>query len=130
MAQSGAYSARLNDRPPGARTRGEGSAPVIVIHDHFRLGEPNYFEHNCSAILSVEGGELQFIPSAAGEDARAIPAGEITEIRLNLVVGREIGAFHISTKKGLYLQLALESGSRDDARTAVESLNRQLGLGQ
>jgi hypothetical protein len=46
------------------------------------------------------------------------------------VVGKEVGAFHILTRKGLYLHLATESGKREDARAAVEELRRRLGLGE
>ena len=108
-------------------TRGESSPPVKVIHDHWRFGDKNYFENSCGALLTVDGGELTFTPGG-NEGPRVIPASEILEIRLNTVVGKEIGAFHIITKKGLYLHLALESGNRDDARTVVDGLRQQLGL--
>ena len=59
-----------------------------------------------------------------------IPASEIAEIRVNTVLGKHVGAFHIVTKKGLYLHLAPDSGNRDDAPAAVDSIRKQLGLGE
>jgi len=53
---------------------------------------------------------------------------DILEIRLNTTAAKEIGAFHVATRKGFYLNMAPESGSRDDARAAIESLKKQLGI--
>ena len=36
----------------------------------------------------------------------------------------------VSISLGLYLHLATESGKREDARTAVEELRKQLGLSE
>jgi hypothetical protein len=112
---------------PRRATRGESGPPIRVVHDHSRLGDTNYFENSCGALLTVDGGELTFTPGG-NEGPRVIPAAEIVEIRLNAAIGKEIGAFHIITKKGLYLHLALASGSRDEARTVVDALRQQLGL--
>lgn len=110
------------------RTRG-GAAPVIkVVHDHSRIGDKAYFEKSCGALLSFAEGKLTFTP-AGGETPLVIPAAEIAEVRLNTTVGKNIGAFHIATKKGLYLNLAPESGSRDEARGDVEQIRKQLGFG-
>ena len=123
------YRPPVNDRPAGARTRGAGDPPIKVVHDHSQYGDKSFFETYCGALLSVDAGELSFTPGGA-EGPLVIPASEILEIRLNLVVGKEVGAFHILTRKGLYLHLALESGNRDEARTVVDSLRQQLGLTQ
>ena len=119
----------MNARPRRDPTRGESNPPVKVIHDHSRFGDKNYFENSCAALLTVDSGELTFTPGG-NEGPRVIPASEIIEIRLNTVVGKEIGAFHILTRKGLYLHLALESGDRDRARAVVDGLRQQLGLEQ
>jgi hypothetical protein len=110
------------------RTRGEAAPePLKVIHDHSQLGDKSYFEKGCGALITVIGGNLTFTPSG-GESPLVIPASEIREIRLNSTVGREIGAFHIATKKGLFLNLAPATGTRDDGRVDVETLRKQLGL--
>lgn len=111
----------------GATRGGPAPKPLKVIHDHSQLGDKNYFEKGCGALLAVSGGNLTFTPGG-GETPLVIPASEIREIRLNITVGRNLGAFHIATKKGLYLNLAPASGNRDDGRTDVESLRKQLGL--
>jgi hypothetical protein len=114
-------------RPQGMPTRGEAAAAIKVVHDHARAGDKAYFANACGALIVVEGGNLTFTPGG-GEAPRVIPAAEIAEIRLNTAVGKEVGAFHIVTKKGLYLHLAPASGTADDARTIVEALRKQLSL--
>jgi hypothetical protein len=98
-----------------------------VIHDHSQIGAQAYFEPACGALLAADGANLTFTPSG-GEDPLVIPASEIIEIRMNSAVGREIGAFHIITRKGIYLHLAPESGNPEDARSAVANLLKQLRL--
>jgi hypothetical protein len=114
-------------RPQGMPTRGESAAAIKVVHDHARAGDKAYFANACGALIVVEGGNLTFTPGG-GEAPRVIPAAEIAEIRLNTAVGKDVGAFHIVTKKGLYLHLAPASGTADDARTIVEALRKQLSL--
>ena len=101
--------------------------PIRVVHDHALLGDSAYFSDGCGALIGSASGALTFTPSG-GESPLVIPAGEVSDIRLNTTVGKEIGAFHIMTRKGLYLNLATESGKREDARAAVEELRRQFGL--
>ena len=110
-------------------TRGEKAAVVRVVHDHSRAGDKAYIADGCGALLAVEGGSLVFTPGG-GEAPRVIPSAEIAEIRLNAAIGRNIGAFHIVTKKGLYLDLAPDTGNRDDGRADVDSLRKQLGLAE
>jgi hypothetical protein len=113
-------------RQAGAR-RGAESQPIRVLHDHSRRDAEAYFEPSCGALLAVDGVNLTFTPSG-GEEALVIPASEILEIRMNTTVGRDVGAFHIITKSGLYLHLAPESGSAEDGRSAVDGLRKHLGL--
>jgi hypothetical protein len=101
---------------------------IKVVHDHYRVGDKAYFEDSCGALLSVDGNNLTFTASG-GEGPVVIPAGDILEIRLNTTVGRSAGAFHIATKKGLYLNLVPESGKSDDGRADVDQLRKLLGLG-
>ena len=115
-------------RPQGRNRNGEAQ-PIRVVHDHSRLGDTAYFEQPCGALLLVEGRNLTFTPSG-GEGALVIPASEIVEIRMNTAVGREVGAFHIITRLGLYLHLAPESAQPEDGRTDVDELRKQLGLDQ
>ncbi|MDD5544001.1 MAG: hypothetical protein PHX83_12580 [Acidobacteriia bacterium] len=128
-APAAPYSAPHNYRKVRPNvTRGDSApAPIKVIHDHSQLGDKTYFEKGCGALLSVDAGTLSFTPSG-GEPPQLVPASEIREIRLNTTVGKDIGAFHIATKKGLYLNLAPPSGNRDDGRADVDSLRKQLGL--
>ena len=114
--------------PGVAVMRGEGAKPLRVVHDHSHAGDAAYFDTGCGALLSVDGHNLIFTAQGPGESPRVIPATEIWEIRLNTAVGKEVGAFHVSTRNGLYLNLATESGSRDDARAAIDSLRKKIGL--
>ena len=108
--------------------RGEAMKPIRVVHDHSQLGDKAYFEPACGALLTVEDGELIFTSSL--EEPRSIAASEIVELRMNVEVGRAIGAFHILTKRGLYLNLAPEAATREEGRMFVEALRKQLGLGE
>jgi hypothetical protein len=114
-------------QPQGMWTRGESAAPIKVVHDHSRNGDKAYFATGCGALIVVNGGNLTFTPGG-GEAPRVIPASEIAEIRLNTAVGKDAGAFHIVTKKGLYIHLAPATGAADDARTIVDALRKQLSL--
>lgn len=109
-------------------TRGD-MKPVQVIHDHSQMGDAAYFAKSCGALLSVAESKLMFTPGG-GEAPRVIPAADIREVRLNRVVGKDVGAFHITTKEGLYLNLAPASGTAEDGRTTVEALRKELGLGE
>ena len=92
-----------------------------------RLGDINYFEPPCGALLLAENGSLTFTPTG-GEAPLVIPASEILEIRMNTAVAKEAGAFHIITKSGLYLGLAPQGATADEGRADVDELRRQLGL--
>jgi hypothetical protein len=59
-----------------------------------------------------------------------IPISEILEVRLKTTAAKQVGAFHIATRKGVYLHLAPDSGSRDDARTMLDGLRKQLGISE
>ncbi|MGA2185785.1 MAG: tetratricopeptide repeat protein [Bryobacteraceae bacterium] len=111
------------------RTRGAEFKPIQVVQDRSRLGDKAYFATACGALLNVDNGDLTFT-SACGDEPQVIPASGILEIRMNAVVGKEMGAFHIATRKGLYLDLALESGSREDSRSVVDTLRKELNLGE
>lgn len=122
------YGAPNNyQRRRGAMRGAAAPPPIKVIHDHSQVGDKDYFEKGCGALLAVDGGNLTFTPSG-GEAPQVIPATQIREIRLNTTVGRNIGAFHVVTKKGLYLNLAPASGNRDEGRADVETLRKELGL--
>ena len=108
--------------------RGEAIKPLRVVHDHSQLGDSAYFETACGALLTVEAGKLIFTSSV--EAPHSISASEILDLRMNLEVGRAIGAFHVSTKRGLYLNLAPEAGTREEGRASVEALRKQLGLAE
>ena len=77
----------------------------------------------------MEGGNLTFTPTG-GETALVIPAADILEIRMNTAVAKEAGAFHIITRKGLYLHLAPEGATSDEGRADVDELRKELGLDQ
>ena len=111
----------------GGPTRGEKNKPMKVVHDHSQLGAKQYFDPGCGSLLLVENGNLT-LTSSGGEAPRVIPASEIREIRLNTIVGKDVGSFHITTRKGLYLHLAPESGKADEGRSTVEKLRQQLGM--
>src|ERR1035437_6362637 len=128
-APASPYGAPRGYAAPRGAMRGTAMKPLRVVHDHALLGDAAYFADGCGALIGFDNGALTFTPSG-GESPLVIPAGEVSEVRLNAVVGKEIGAFHIMTRKGLYLNLATESGKREDARAAVEELRRQLGLSE
>jgi hypothetical protein len=111
------------------RTRGGEFTPVKVVQDRSQLGDKAYFSKACGALLAIDSGNLTFT-SACGDEPQVIPASAISELRMNALVGKDIGAFHIATRKGLYLDLALESGSREDSRALVESLRKELALSE
>lgn len=116
--------------PPGypvPPTRGEQIRPIRVLHDHAQIGDTAYFGHVCGALLSTSGSALVFTP-AGGEIPMIIPSSEISEIKLNTVIGKSNGTFHVVTRKGFYLSLVPESGDRDDARATIATLKKQLGL--
>ena len=95
-----------------------------VVYDRPRLGDSAYFATACGALLQVEEGALTFT-SGCGETPLVIPASEISEIRMNVAVGKAIGAFHIATARGLYLNLTGETGTGDRSREIVEALKKQ-----
>ena len=113
--------------PPGGATRGEKPPLFKVIHDHSRVGDSAYFQKSCGALLSVSGSNLTFTPSG-GEASLVIPATDILEIRMNTLVGRDAGEFHVGTRQGLYLSVVPASQDRDEARAAVDALRAKLGL--
>jgi len=115
-------------RPQQAR-RGSAGQPIKVFHDHSRLGDSNYFDPPCGALLLVENGSLTFTP-AGGEQPLLIPTTDIIEIRMNTIVAKEVGAFHIITKSGLYLALAPAEATAEEGRADMDELRKQLGLDQ
>jgi hypothetical protein len=115
-------------RPQQAR-RGSAGLPIKVFHDHSRLGDSAYFDPPCPALLLVENGGLTFTPGG-GEPPLLIPTSEIIEIRMNTMVAKEAGAFHIITKSGLYLALAPAGATTQEGRADLDELRKQLGLDQ
>jgi hypothetical protein len=114
--------------PRGGRVRGGANEPVFkVIHDHSDIGNQTYFARSCGGLLSVSGANLTFTASG-GEEPRVIPASDILEIRLNSVIGKDAGVFHIATRQGLYLSLAPESQDREQARSLIEAIRASLNL--
>jgi hypothetical protein len=120
-------AAPANYAPPAAVRRGDAFKPMRVVHDHSLANAPAYFADACGALLSVDGTTLTFTPGG-GEAPRVIQANDIREMRMNTTVGKDVGAFHISTKQGLYLNLAPESGKPEDARAMIDALTKALGL--
>jgi hypothetical protein len=110
---------------PGPALRGAAMAPVRVLHDHSQLGDDAFFAHSCGALVSIDGANLVFTPSG-GEAPRVIPMADIVDVASNQTVGTAIGAFHISTSKGLYLHLAPPSGRAGDGQALVAALVKQL----
>jgi hypothetical protein len=120
--------ANASFKPRAGRVRGGDDEPVFrVVHDHSHIGNKTYFEESCGGLLSVSGTNLTFTGSG-GEAPRVIPASDILEIRLNSVMGRDAGVFHISTRQGLYLTLAPESQDREQARSLIEAIRANLSL--
>ena len=62
--------------------------PLRVVHDHALLGDAAYFANGCGALIGFANRALTFTPSG-GESPLVIPAGEVSDIRLNAVVGKE-----------------------------------------
>ena len=127
--QRAPYGAPAGYARPQQTRRGEAAQSIRVFHDHSRLGDRNYFEPPCGALLLAETGSLTFTPTG-GEAPLVIPAAEILEIRMNTEVAKTAGAFHIITKKGLYLGLAPLGETADEGRADVDELRKQLGLDQ
>lgn len=75
----------------------------------------------------MDGTNLSFTPGG-GESPQVIPAADIRKRKMNAIAGKDVGAFHIATANGLYLNLAPESGNREDGRTMVETLRKQLAI--
>jgi hypothetical protein len=111
-----------------SQPRLRGVAPMRVLHDHSGIGDTEYFAKKCGALLTVAGSDLTFTPGG-GEAPLVIPAADIAEIALNASVGKSIGAFHISTTKGLYLQLAAEAADPGAGERIVSSLRKELKIG-
>ncbi len=126
-AEQAPYAVPSGYRAAGGSRRGENAKPIRVIYDRSRVGDKVYFDQAAGALLDVQGSSLTFT-SAGGEAPLVIPASEIAEIKLNAVVGKAVGAFHVTTRKGLYLNLAPESGDREEARADIESLKKQLRI--
>jgi hypothetical protein len=129
MQRSSPYGAPGGYARPQQARRGDGPKPIAVFHDHSRLGDKDYFEPRCGALLMAEGGNLTFTPNG-GEAPLVIPAAEVIEIRMNTAVGKEVGAFHIITRQGLYLHLAPEGATADEGHADVDELRKELGLDQ
>ncbi|GAC1424253.1 MAG: hypothetical protein NVS9B15_17040 [Acidobacteriaceae bacterium] len=98
-----------------------------MLYARSRLGDPDYFALACGALLTSDGSSLIFTP-ACNQTPRVIPFTDVLEVRSNVLVGREIGAFHILTRKGLYLDLAPFNGDREAGRRDVESVHKLLGI--
>ena len=92
-------------------------------------GSKAYVEDACGALIHVDGPNLT-LTSGCGDAPLVISVSDLSEVRMNTVVGKDKEVFHIATKKGLYLPLATESGSPDDSRAIVYSLRKQLNIEQ
>jgi hypothetical protein len=126
--QSQQQQTRAYQRPAArGRMRGEEEPSFRAIHDQSRVASAHYFDQSYGVLLSVSGTNLT-VTSTSGEPLRVIPAADILEIRLNSLIGREQGVFHIATREGLYLALAPESLDRDQARAMIEALRAKLDL--
>jgi len=115
-----------NGRAP--RTRGYASPVLKVYYDRSRAGDAYYFANPCPALLDIDGEGALVVTPGCGEEPLVIPSPEITALRMNVAVGREVGAFHIETAKGLYLMLTAETGARDSSLAAVRTLRDALHL--
>ncbi len=108
--------------------RGAAFAPIKVQHDHAQSGDGVFFgKRACAALIAVEGGNLTFTP-AGGEAPLVVPSTDIVDIALNTVVGTQAGAFHVLTRRGLYLHLAPATADPKDGRAAVDALRAALKL--
>jgi hypothetical protein len=108
--------------------RGDQAPPIKIFYDRSHAGDAAYFNDPCAALLSVdEEGALTVTPGC-GEASLVIPAAEIVDLRMNVAIGKQIGAFHIATAKGLYLVCASDSGSTDESLDIVRSLKQQLKM--
>jgi hypothetical protein len=47
---------------------------------------------------------------------------------MNVAVGKQIGAFHIATAKGLYLTCTSDTGTTDQSLDIIHSLKQQLKM--
>lgn len=109
------------------RTRGGEAASIRVVYDRSGADSADHFANACGALLTPDNGQLIFT-SGCREEPRVIPASEIWEVRMNTFVGKNAGAFHIITRKGLYLDVAPSDANRDSGRAAVDTLTAQLSL--
>ncbi len=126
--QSQQQQTRAYQRPAArGRMRGEEEPSFRAIHDQSRVASAHYFDQSYGVLLSVSGTNLT-VTSTSGEPLRVIPAADILEIRLNSLIGRDQGVFHIATRQGLYLALAPESLDREQARAMIEALRAKLDL--
>ena len=100
-----------------------------LIQDLSRVGALNYFEPSESvAVQAVEGG-LRLWPAGSGPEMW-IPVADVIDLRMNSVVAKDLGAFHLATRNGLYLNLMLPSGNIDAAAQLLADLREQLGLSE
>ncbi len=104
------------------RMRAGAMSRIKVFYDRSRAGDALYFDHPCPALLAVDGSGALTVTPGCGEAPLVIPASDVTAIRMNVAVAKEDGAFHIETRKGIYLMVAADSGSRDDSLSAIRAL--------
>ena len=123
------YSAPATYAAPAPLRGAKKALALNVIHDHSKLGSAAYFEQSCGMLLSAAEAALTIFPKG-GEAPLVIPASEIVEIRINSIVGREQGAFHFVTKRGLYVQMMPASASNEETREMVAALREALHLAE
>ena len=125
-APANPYAPPANYGRRGAR--GDQAPPMKVFYDRSHAGDSAYFNNPCRALLAVdEGGSLTVTPGC-GEASLVIPASEIVDLRMNVAVGKQIGAFHIATAKGLYLTCTSDTGTTDQSLDIIHSLKQQLKM--
>jgi hypothetical protein len=91
------------------------------------VDDPAFFARACGALIAVADGNLT-LTTSCGDAPYVIPAPEIAEIRLNSAVGRDAGIFHVATRQGLWLQLALDPASPESSARLIAALRAPLGL--
>jgi hypothetical protein len=108
--------------------RGDQTPPIKIFYDRSHAGDSAYFSDPCRALVAVdEAGALTVTPGC-GQAPLVIPASEIVDLRMNVAVGKPIGAFHIATARGLYLMCTSDSGTTDQSHEVVRSLKQQLKM--
>jgi hypothetical protein len=111
-------------------TRGDQAPPIKIFYDRSHAGDSAYFSDPCPALLAVDEQGALTVTSGCAEAPMVIPSSEIVNLRMNVAIGKQIGAFHIETAKGLYLMCTSDSAAPDRSLEILHSLTQQLKMDQ